>query len=323
MILCLSHSRDFYTIDIVQKRLRELNHDSCRLDSDLFSEALRFGYGGQGAPFSFKIDAPGQSFSNTDVQAVWYRKLWGITAPADLDPAYHAIYYQEYGTMRDLFLESMEHAVWINPVKQDHAIAGNKARQLELAARNGLDIVPTLFSNDPEKVRSFFYESCGGAMVAKLHGTLSRSMRGNTPSFPTTLVGEEALQQLDSLPYCPMIFQQYVPALYELRVAYIDGICFAGKIDTASSGRSRTDWRFATDVHAPWKPYTLPEKTIQSLDAMMKEMRLLFGAIDLIRHRDGRYIFLEVNPQGEWGMLQRDLGYPIGETIAERLVAGL
>ena len=30
--------------------------------------------------------------------------------------------------------------------------------------------------------------------------------------------------------------------------------------------------------------------------------------------------FLEVNPQGEWGMLQRDLGLPIGEAIAIKLV---
>lgn len=56
---------------------------------------------------------------------------------------------------------------------------------------------------------------------------------------------------------------------------------------------------------------------------MMQKMGLFFGAIDMIRHQDGRYIFLEVNPQGEWGMLQRDLSYPIGETIAEKLVARL
>ena len=37
--------------------------------------------------------------------------------------------------------------------------------------------------------------------------------------------------------------------------------------------------------------------------------------------KNDEYIFLEVNPQGEWGMIQRDLGYPIGETIAEKLVA--
>jgi hypothetical protein len=31
-------------------------------------------------------------------------------------------------------------------------------------------------------------------------------------------------------------------------------------------------------------------------------------------------VFLEVNPHGEWGMLQRDLGLPIGEAIAAALI---
>jgi glutathione synthase/RimK-type ligase-like ATP-grasp enzyme len=53
---------------------------------------------------------------------------------------------------------------------------------------------------------------------------------------------------------------------------------------------------------------------------MMNTMGLVFGAIDVIKQKDGQYVFLEVNPQGEWGMLQRDLGYPIGETIANKLV---
>ena len=38
---------------------------------------------------------------------------------------------------------------------------------------------------------------------------------------------------------------------------------------------------------------------------------------------DDEPVFLEVNPAGEWGWLERDLGYPIGDALAEALVAGL
>ena len=37
-------------------------------------------------------------------------------------------------------------------------------------------------------------------------------------------------------------------------------------------------------------------------------------------NEDGQYYFLEVNPTGEWGMLQRDLDLPIAENIAETLI---
>ncbi len=52
---------------------------------------------------------------------------------------------------------------------------------------------------------------------------------------------------------------------------------------------------------------------------LMQRLDLCFGAIDIIRRPDGEYVsLLEVNPQGEWGMLQKYLGYPIAETIAEK-----
>jgi hypothetical protein len=34
----------------------------------------------------------------------------------------------------------------------------------------------------------------------------------------------------------------------------------------------------------------------------------------------GEHVFLEVNPSGEWGMLERDLGLPIADAIAGALL---
>ena len=49
---------------------------------------------------------------------------------------------------------------------------------------------------------------------------------------------------------------------------------------------------------------------------------LAFGAIDLIRTPEGGHVFLEVNPAGEWGMLEKELDYPIAEAIAGALLGG-
>jgi len=35
---------------------------------------------------------------------------------------------------------------------------------------------------------------------------------------------------------------------------------------------------------------------------------------------EGEHVFLEVNPLGQWGMLERDLGLPISQAIAEALL---
>ena len=49
----------------------------------------------------------------------------------------------------------------------------------------------------------------------------------------------------------------------------------------------------------------------------MKKLNLNFGALDFIRATNGDYVFLEVNPCGEWGMLQKTLNYPITDHMAQ------
>ncbi len=323
MILCLTHSKDHYTIDIVIKRLKELGKDVYRMDTDLFSSKLSFDYSLDNHKRNIHFHDGNQHINSSDIEAVWYRKLWETEIPDELDDDFKGIYFQEYYTMRHIFFESLKELPWFNPIAKDHEISNNKFGQLSVAAHSGLAIPKSLFTNDEKKVKAFFFDECSKQMIAKLHGALSRSMAGDTPFFPTTVINESNLKGLATLIYCPMIFQEMIPKAYELRIVYIDGTFFTGKINAGKSERGKTDWRIATDIYFGWEHYQLPGQIAESLTKMMQEMNLFFGAIDMIRHQDGRYIFLEVNPQGEWGMLQRDLQYPIGETIAEKLVSRL
>ncbi|MEO4006046.1 MvdC/MvdD family ATP grasp protein [Flavobacterium sp. CAU 1735] len=321
MILCISHSNDFYTIDIVIERLKELGKEVFRLNSDTFSDQLEFEYTVDQNGYTVRLKQDGVLVSLDTVEAVYYRKLWYIGVPDDLDDAFKNMYLQEYTTMRSLFFESLRHLPWMNPMELDHRIGENKLEQLVFARKSGLNIPETLMTNEPEKVKTFFHTVCNGNMIAKLHGSLSRSMKGDTPFFPTTRIEESDLERLETLAYCPMIFQQNIEKMYELRIIYVDGIFFTGKINAQASEAGKTDWRAAKDIMPSWELYTLPEPICLALEKMMRDIGLYFGAIDMIRQKEGQYVFLEVNPQGEWGMIQRDLGYPIGQTIAEKLVA--
>ena len=52
----------------------------------------------------------------------------------------------------------------------------------------------------------------------------------------------------------------------------------------------------------------------------MHLLDLVFGVIDFIVTPDDQYVFLEVNPSGEWGMLEQKLELPIGAAIAHSLL---
>lgn len=316
MILCLTHSRDFYTIDIVQQHLERLGFPSIRFNMDEFALA-RFTYALSGEINKNKLAIKETSIDPSLVKAVWYRKGWDLKVPADLDPAFRNTFIKQYNTHRSIFFNLLSHAHWMNTMQADHAVNNDKLNQLAMAQASGLKIPKTIFTNDGTVIRDFF-RYCNGDIVVKLHAALSKSMEGNTPFFPTTRLKEADLERMEDLAYCPMIFQEYIPKAYELRIVYADGDFFAGKIGYEKE--EQTDWRAVTDQPLQWQQYELPFSVKEKISSLMNKLDLSFGAIDVIRHTEGEYIFLEVNPQGEWGMLQRDLGYPIGETIAQKLI---
>lgn len=315
MVLCITHSADFYTIDIVQRHLQKQGFASFRFNTDELAEGYRFGF----TPQEYELTAGRQTIRASQVQAVWHRKLWDMRLPGELDPAYRDAAVREYLTGRHLFLQALQHLPWMNSVPAALAAGSNKLQQLKAAAAAGLTVPRTLFTNDAGAAIAFFH-ACKGDIVAKLHNALSASMRGDTPFFPTTRLAAGDEKHFDQLAYCPMILQEYVHKQYELRIVYVEGAFFTGKIFTA--GMEPADWRTMNGANAAWQPYELPLPVREKLHALMRSLQLQFGAIDMIRQRPGGdYVFLEVNPQGEWGMLQKELGYPIGETIAEKLIS--
>lgn len=311
MILCITHSQDFYNIDLFFEYLKSKNISFFRLNSDRLNHLQKISVN----DFGFKItDESGNTISSEQITAVWHRKSWQISLPEEMDEEYRRIFLKEYNSLRYNLFTAMEHVPWINPFENENKIDGNKMLQLKIAGKNNLTVPKTVFSNDAGKITAFFHEDCNGKMVAKLHGALSKSMGGET-LLSTQIIDGGSLEDIEDIAYCPMIFQPYLEKEYELRIVYLDGEFFTGKINNSENA----DWRITQGTYL-WSAYELPEHIKLNLTLMMKEMGLYIGAIDMIRARDGNYYFLEVNPQGEWGMLQKELGFPIAQRIADHLI---
>jgi glutathione synthase/RimK-type ligase-like ATP-grasp enzyme len=100
----------------------------------------------------------------------------------------------------------------------------------------------------------------------------------------------------------------------------VAGETFAGALNASGTSRGQTDWRRVAPEDCRWQKAQLPAEVASGLKALMSELGLVFGAVDLICTPSDEYVFLEVNPGGEWGMLERDLDLPISEAIAEALL---
>ena len=51
----------------------------------------------------------------------------------------------------------------------------------------------------------------------------------------------------------------------------------------------------------------------------MKSLGLVYGAIDMRRTADDRYVFLEINPAGQWLFIEQHSRQPITAAVAELL----
>jgi MvdC family ATP-grasp ribosomal peptide maturase len=319
IVLLITHSGDYFTIDRVAEALSARGVQSFRLDTDKFPMNVKLQVYFSNRESHHIVEYGDRSFNTQQVQAVWMRRIWEPYFSPELAPKFRAACARESMAVLDGFWDSLRTARWVDDLAKINA-AENKLSQLRVAVEVGLVIPQTLITNDPQQAREF-YQQVEGKMIGKLLRPLSYSMEGSSFFMYTSAVKEEDLIDADTLRYCPMVFQAQIPKQQELRAVYVNGNVFVGALDASSYAASTQDWRRAEQDACTWQTYQLPDEMIRRLDEFMKRFELKFGAFDFIVTPTGEYVFLEVNPTGEWGMLERDLDYPISGAIADALLA--
>jgi glutathione synthase/RimK-type ligase-like ATP-grasp enzyme len=68
-------------------------------------------------------------------------------------------------------------------------------------------------------------------------------------------------------------------------------------------------------------PVQLPEEVRDRLTDLMRRLGLVYGAIDMRRTPDGRYVFLEINPAGQWLFIEERTGQTISAALARLLAS--
>ena len=323
-VLVLTHSGDRYVVERVAAAIERRGARAHRFDTDLFPSEARVTatFGGsrrailRAPPASRHAD--GGELDLAKIDAVWARRIWPPRIDERVEPKLREGAARESAAALAGVLDALHRAAWIDRPELARA-ADNKLRQLRLAEEIGLPVPPTLVTNDPDEVRTFREDH--GEIVAKMLTPLSTGMQHQEFFVRTSLVRDEDLEHLDALRHAPMVFQALVPKSIELRVACVGRRAFAGAIDASRSERGKVDWRLARPDEVRWERGEVPEPVAAKLHELTRALGLRFGAVDLIRRPDGAHVFLEINPTGEWGMLEKDLGLPISEALAEELVS--
>jgi glutathione synthase/RimK-type ligase-like ATP-grasp enzyme len=245
------------------------------------------------------------------VTSVWWRRPQGFGFPPGMsDPVNRAFAQQESDfAFKGMYLAAGGY--WVNDIARDLS-ASHKVWQLQVAARLGMDIPRTLITNNPEDAKRFRSETKGDVIYKAF---LASPMAWRE----TRILRDEDLAQIDAVRLAPVIFQSYVPSVRDLRVTVVGRRIFPAGADIAKAG-------YATDVRMNpgigWKTAELPPEVARQILAMMDHFGLQYGAFDFRVTPEGRHVFLEVNPAGQFLFIQNATGMDIAGALADRLIAG-
>jgi glutathione synthase/RimK-type ligase-like ATP-grasp enzyme len=67
-------------------------------------------------------------------------------------------------------------------------------------------------------------------------------------------------------------------------------------------------------------PVELPDAVQERLRQYRRALGLQYGAVDMRLRADGRYVFLEINPAGQWLFIEEATKQPIAAALARLLV---
>lgn len=315
-VLMLTHSQDKYVPDIIERALKFYNLTMVRMNTDDYPLNINLTASLTNSRASGEIVVDGKNYQLDQFCAVYFRKNMQANLTSELSGNLLKQATKEATAAKNAILYALESVFWFDcPFAIQRA--ENKQLQLILAKQSGLTIPRSLLTNDPSLVEKFYHAEQGN-IVSKMLTPLSNFMHSARSFVYTSKVKQEHLTKLDSLKLCPMQFQEEINKLYELRVIYVDGKFFTGKISSdAITDENKPDWRRAHKNQCFWQYYELPESVCIKISKLMKKLTLNFGALDLIKSTQGEYVFLEINPCGEWGMLEKDLALPIAKSIAD------
>lgn len=297
-----------YTLFNVGDYPLKLNHISKWIDSS----------------YSLILETSEGQINSSDITAVWYRKPDLPKIPSNLNHYEKEYVYNETRESLHGIYNHLQHAFWMSPL-QNIKFASNKPLQLSIAHSLGLKIPKTIITNNVDEAWDF-YIYCKNNVIYKTLSTGVLTTRQGPWAQPkvhgeiySTLLSGLQRSDFKKVETCPCLFQEYINKKFELRIILVKERVFAAEIHSQENDETKHDWRKNQSVDIPYKIHKLPQSIEKKCIELTKKLGLNYGAIDMIVSPENEYVFLEINPNGQFAWLEGKTELEISKSIAYTL----
>ncbi len=314
MILLVSHVDDDHLAP-VRLELDRMGGEAVVVDTSQvpLATAMAARHGPDGDRWRLRLAGGGWLDLGECGSGWWRRALPPGEDPRVHDPVQAAWAVNETYEAMSGFWDAVP-VTWVSPPRAIE-MSMMKTWQLPAARAAGLEVPETLVTSDPDDARAFIDSLGLGHVICKAFSATQENWR------ETRLIGEEEYRTLDAVAVAPVIFQEFVPAAVDLRITVVGEEIFAAAIHSQELPYA-LDFRLFLDMGpgVRMSPATLPDEVAEGLLRLLKQAGLRYGAIDMRLTPDGRYVFLEVNPAGQWRFVEDVTRQPITRAMAQLLI---
>lgn len=312
--LVLTHPFD-PTADYVVSELNRRGAPVFRCDPGEFPQRLRVAArldnADTGAGWVGSLRLPERQVNLADLGCAYYRRPTGFDLPEGMGDQVRRWAAGEARIGLGGVLSALPR--WLN---HPAAIAAAEYKPVQLAHARacGLSVPDTIVTNDPAAAAKFVAR-IGRAVYKPLTPAGITEANTHRVVFTTPLTVDDVD---DSVRLTAHLLQERIDKRYEVRLTVVDDMFLAARID-AGSDSATVDWRADYEALTYTPLADIPSRVRAGVSALMSRLGLRFGALDFIVTPDDRWIFLEINPNGQWAWIEDATGLPIVASIADAL----
>lgn len=324
MVLILSSTSDQSTFDVI-KWLNYFEVPWVKLDSSIKLNLIRLDVN-QGEA-SFVLETPsGERIHTNELTGFWYRRSeFGLNYSTELmgfeeDELAKNLHQHLHFELNYLTAELHQILLKKSKISDLRFSEPGKLEMLEAAKMAGIPIPPTLITTS--KIEFLNFKEKHGKVVSK---AIQRSARfelmENDHRIEFLCYTEEMSEEELPTHFFPTLFQKKLAKIFELRIFYLNEKFYSMAIFSQEDQQTEVDFRnYNFEKPNRTVPFLLPIDLQEKLIQLMKNLHLKSGSIDMVLTEEGDYVFLEVNPVGQFGMVSSPCNYELSKLIAETLI---
>lgn len=310
MILILTDKNDAHANHVIKKiKTEKLPFIRFNLDvASLKCTTVKYQNG------KWDIFQKGNAIILSEIKCIWNRRTFvELLLKEEYDQTIDfKLWKNEWNKTLLGIYSSLRHLPWLNPWRKSYE-AENKYLQMEVALRNKLLIPDTVVTNMKTEVLNFT-KSHTNVALKLMHQDFYKQENTYKGLYVNKLKAKD-FKSFSKIGENPIVLQEYVEKDFEVRYTVVGEKHFACKIESQKSKRASIDWRRYDIPNTPHSIIEPPKEIKLSVRLLMKDLGIAYGALDFIVDKSNNWVFLEVNPMGQFLWIEDLTGLRISNEI--------